>query len=51
MKAPTYGTNVEKNRAMGIVSEMLKKTIMGHELIAAAIQKQERCRITHRETL
>lgn len=40
MKAPTYGTNVEKNRAMGIVSEMLKKTIMGHELIAAAIQNK-----------
>ena len=40
MKAPTYGTNVEKNRAMGIVSEMLKKTVMGHELIAAAIQNK-----------
>ena len=40
MKAPSYGTNVEKNRAMGIVSEMLKKTIMGHELIAAAIQNK-----------
>lgn len=40
MKAPTYGTNVEKNRAMGIVSEMLKKTIMGHELIGAAIQNK-----------
>lgn len=40
MKAPTYGTNVEKNRAMGIVSEMLKKIIMGHELIAAAIQNK-----------
>lgn len=40
MKAPTYGTNVEKNRAMGVVSEMLKKTIMGHELIAAAIQNK-----------
>lgn len=40
MKAPTYGVNVEKNRAMGIVSEMLKKTIMGHELILAAIQNK-----------
>ncbi len=40
MKAPTYGLNEEKNRAMGIVSEMLKKTIMGHELIAAAIQNK-----------
>lgn len=40
MKVPTYGVNVEKNRAMGIVSEMLKKTIMGHELISAAIQNK-----------
>lgn len=40
MKAPTYGVNAEKNRAMGIVSEMLKKTIMGHELISAAIQNK-----------
>ena len=40
MKAPTYGVNVEKNRAMGIVSEKLKKTIMGHELILAAIQNK-----------
>ena len=40
MKAPTYGVNVEKNRAMGIVSEMLKKTIVGHELISAAIQNK-----------
>ena len=40
MKAPTYGVNVEKNRAMGIVSEKLKKTIMGHELIGAAIQNK-----------
>ena len=40
MKAPTYGLNVEKNRAMGIVSEMLKRTVMGHELIGAAIQNK-----------
>ena len=40
MKAPTYGVNGEKNRAMGVVSEKLKKTIMGHELIAAAIQNK-----------
>ena len=40
MKAPTYGLNEEKNRAMGVVSEMLKKTVMGHELIAAAIQNK-----------
>ena len=40
MNAPTYGVNVEKNRVMGVVSEMLKKTIMGHELIGAAIQNK-----------
>ena len=40
MDSPSYGLNVEKNRAMGIVSEMLKKTVMGHELIAAAIQNK-----------
>ena len=40
MKATTYDVNVEKNRAMGVVSEMLKKTIMGHELISAAIQNK-----------
>ena len=40
MKAPTYGVNGEKNRAMGVVSEKLKKTIMAHELIAAAIQNK-----------
>lgn len=40
MNAPTYGVNVEKNRAIGVVSEMLKKTIMGHELIGAAIQNK-----------
>lgn len=40
MNAPTYGVNVEKNRAMGVVSEMLKKTIMGHEFIGAAIQNK-----------
>lgn len=40
MNAPTYGVNVEKNRAMGVLSEMLKKTIMGHELIGAAIQNK-----------
>lgn len=40
MNASTYGVNVEKNRAMGVVSEMLKKTIMGHELIGAAIQNK-----------
>ena len=40
MKELSYDVSGEKNRAMGIVSEMLKKTIMGHELIAAAIQNK-----------
>ena len=36
MKEP-YNTSYEKNRAMGVSSEMLGKTIMGHTLIEAAI--------------
>ncbi|MDO4163141.1 MAG: helicase-related protein [Bacteroides sp.] len=40
MKAPEYGLNKEKNRSMGIVSEQLHKTIMGHTLIEAAIQNK-----------
>lgn len=41
MKAPgEWQTNNEKNRSMGIVSEMLHKTIMGHTLIEAAIQNK-----------
>ena len=40
MKAPKYGVEIEQNRAMGVVSEMLHKTIMGHELIEAAIQNK-----------
>lgn len=40
MKAPEYGLNVEKNRSMGVVSEMLRKTIFGHTLIEAAIQNR-----------
>ncbi len=36
MKEP-YFTNYEKNRAMGVTSEMLGRTIMGHTLIGAAI--------------
>ncbi len=40
MRAPEYGLNKEKNRAMGVVSEMLHKTIMGHTLIEAAIQNR-----------
>lgn len=40
MKAPSYGLNVEKNRAMGVTSDMVGKTIMGHELIEAVIQQE-----------
>ncbi|MBR3792374.1 MAG: hypothetical protein IKK27_00310, partial [Alistipes sp.] len=40
MDAPEYGLNKEKNRAMGVVSTMLHKTIMGHTLIEAAIQNR-----------
>lgn len=32
--------NKEKNRAMGVVSEMFHKTVMGHTLIEAAIQNK-----------
>ncbi len=39
MKEP-YFTNYEKNRAMGVTSEMLGRTIMGHTLIEAAIQNK-----------
>lgn len=39
MKEP-YFTNYEKNRAMGVTSEMLGQTIMGHTLIEAAIQNR-----------
>lgn len=39
MKEP-YFTNYEKNRAMGVTSEMLCRTIMGHTLIEAAIQNR-----------
>ena len=35
-----YLTNYEKNRAMGVTSEMLGRTIMGHTLIEAAIQNK-----------
>lgn len=35
-----YFTNYEKNRAMGVTSEMLGRTIMGHTLIEAAIQNR-----------
>lgn len=39
MKEP-YFTDYEKNRAMGVTSEMLNRTIMGHTLIEAAIQNR-----------
>lgn len=39
MKEP-YFTNYEKNRAMGVTSEMLGRIIMGHTLIEAAIQNR-----------
>lgn len=35
-----YFTNYEKNRAMGVTSEMLGRTVMGHTLIEAAIQNR-----------
>ena len=40
MKAPMWELNNEKNRSMGVASEILHKTIMGHELIEAAIQNK-----------
>lgn len=39
MKEP-YFTNYEKNRAMGVTSEMIGRTVMGHTLIEAAIQNK-----------
>ena len=39
MKEPS-STDYEKNRAMGVKSEVLNSTIMGHELIEAAIQNK-----------
>lgn len=36
MNEPWY-TNTEQNKAMGVISEMCDKTILGHELIKAAI--------------
>ena len=36
MSEPYY-TNTEQNRAMGVISEKCDKTILGHELIKAAI--------------
>lgn len=39
MKEPYY-TAYEKNRAMGVESELLGRTVMGHTLIEAAIQNK-----------
>lgn len=39
MKEP-YFTEYEKNRAMGVRSEILNRTILGHTLIEAAIQNK-----------
>ena len=39
MNEPHF-TNYEKNRAMGVTSEMLGRTVMGHTLIEAAIQNR-----------
>lgn len=39
MKEPYY-TAYEKNRAMGVESELLGRTVMGHTLIEAAIQNR-----------
>ena len=46
MKTP-YSVNEEKNRAMGVVSEMLHKTIFGTQLIEAAMTNKT---ITVQET-
>ena len=35
-----FNTGYEKNRAMGVTSQMLGRTIMGHTLIEAAIQNK-----------
>ena len=39
MKTPYY-VNQEKNRSAGVYSEMLRKTVYGHQLIEAAIQNK-----------
>ena len=39
MKTP-YFVNQEKNRSAGVYSEMLRKTVFGHQLIEAAIQNK-----------
>ncbi|WP_311156319.1 LPD38 domain-containing protein [Prevotella nigrescens] len=40
MKAPEYGLGIEQNRSMGVRSTIVQKTILGHELIEAAIQNK-----------
>ncbi|WP_278694509.1 LPD38 domain-containing protein [Prevotella nigrescens] len=40
MKAPEYGLGIEQNRSMGVHSTIVQKTILGHELIEAAIQNK-----------
>ena len=40
MKAPEYGLEIEQNRSMGVRSTIVQKTILGHELIEAAIQNK-----------
>lgn len=50
MKEPS-STDYEKNRAMGVKSEVLNSTIMGHELIEAAIQNKTITVFTTRKNL
>ena len=40
MKAPLYGLAIEQNRSMGVYSKLKGETILGHELIEAAIQNK-----------
>lgn len=40
MDAPNYDVNKEKNRSMGVYSELFKQTIYGHTLIESAIQNR-----------
>ena len=40
MDAPKWGVDTQKNRAAGVTSEKLDRTVLGHELIDAAIQNK-----------
>ena len=40
MDAPKYRVATQKNRAAGVTSEKLERTVLGHELIEAAIQNK-----------